>query len=658
MLSLLLLTTRHSSDSRPSPHAAQHHFRLAQQHLEAAQRLALAAVDAPNRYARSNQSSIGSSRDPHTRHGFEQDSASSSAYDDSSNGPDEAGRSPVSPVSSLGQDLRRLSINQHLSSSWDERRRASLSTAGSANAIEASAHGLPSPPPLQYSTSPSSISLRSAPALSRRRKGDGSLNLPQRPEPPPRRATVGASSTMPPFESASALVPSLYGGGVPPGVADRLGVRSASTGTSPSESLAVSRTTSSSSSSRSPTARSIEAGSSFPAAEEGSGGGAFEDDGDDGRSDFFDAQSTISHVTNSPLPSYADPYERPAVPSIPEQYMRPAPSAPPASTPGDEHRSLLPSPETPSDDFHGFRPRRAVSTASPQTRQVIEPFAPAASLPSLQPPLLARGPVYAQPVASLNGAQPHSYIMGADGQAIPVYSAPAGPYLRADPPAPRSTLPIHSQPLQFDHSLPYAQQSQTQAPRGPVITTAGVHPTLAAGVSPLQPFSPHASPIAPSILPALTSQPSTASFAPFVGVVPRPSSPSASSTTTHTARAPSISARSRMASLRAAVRSPHVRFMSPTPEARSRAVREPSEPDPPPSRPQRSGRNGSSTSGGAGARGRKGFFGATPSAGDALRFERQAEERQPQVPQVDYESEADRRKRQGDAIQQSLDMLL
>ena len=395
--------------------------------------------------------------------------------------------------------------------------------------------------------------------------------------------------------------------------------------------------------------------------------GTFEDD-DDARSDFFDAQSTISHVTNSPLPSYSDPYDRPAVPSIPEEYLRPVASAPPASLVGDSSGPPSPSPShEPVDDFHGFRPRHAPPPQHYSSHPPSHPThsaVPAHSSAS-QAPLAAHGPppsapIYVQPVAALGGAQPHSYILGVDGRPIPVYSAPAGPHFRAGPPAPRSALPIHSQPLQFDHSLPYAHRPPQPA-RGPVVTTAGVHPTLTANASPLQPYSPHASPLAPSAVPTLSPQSSTASFAPFtVGLVPRPPSPSSSTTTTH--RAPSISGRSRMASLRAAVKSPHVRFMSPSPEARSRAS------EPPPtssstSAASRSGRVGSSSgasAAAAAARGRMGsFFGASASGGDAFRMERERAQQAAVVPEVDdEESEAERRKRQGEAMQQSFGMLL
>ncbi|GAA5854221.1 hypothetical protein JCM9279_006184 [Rhodotorula babjevae] len=654
---------------------AQHHFRLAQQHLEAAQRLSLAAAETSSRYARSTQSSsVGSLRSPQARFAHEHDSAASSACGESSFGQDDQLRSPVSVSSSaspIERDLRRLSIDRHGSSSgpgsYDERRRSALQIPAATRALEPPPNVLPSPSS-HFSTSPSSISLRSAPSLPHRTAED-TRAVPQRPVPPPRRATVGAATSQPAtFESASALAPSLYGGCVPLGVPDRPGVRSASAGSSLAGSAGVSRSASSSSSS-SP---------HWPAAqprdplEQRSGRSLVEhdaadraEDDDDTTSDFFDAQSTISHVTNSPLPSYSDPYMRPAVPSIPEEYLRPVASAPPASVVGDTSGPPSPSPShEPLDDFHGFRPRHALLpqhySPQPPSHPAHPPHQTHSS--SSHPPVVAHGPpplapIYANPVAALNGAQPHSYILGADGRPIPVYSAPTGPHYRAGQPAPRSALPIHSQPLQFDHSLPYTHRPP-QPTRGPVVTTAGVHPTLTAHASPLQPYSPHASPLTPSALPTLSPRPSTASFAPFtVGLVPRPPSPSSSTTTTH--RAPSISGRSRMASLRAAVKSPHVRFMSPSPEARSRA----SEPPPTSSSTlasSRSGRVGSSSGGSAAAaaRGRMGsFFGASASGGDALRMEHARAVSA--VPEVDdEESEAERRKRQGEAMQQSFGMLL
>ncbi|KPV71949.1 uncharacterized protein RHOBADRAFT_56322 [Rhodotorula graminis WP1] len=659
----------HMSDAE----IAQHHFRLAQQHLEAAQRLSLAAAETPSRYARSAQSSsVSSLRSPQAPFAYEQDSASSSAYGESSFGQDDQLRSPVSvsSASPIERDLRRLSIDRRGSASgsgsYDERRRSALQVPPPTRALEPPPHAVPSSSS-RFSTSPSSISLRSAPSHP---STDGARAVPQRPVPPPRRATVGAVNPPAAFESASALAPSLYGGGVPLGVPDRLGVRSASAGSSPADSVGVSRSASSSSSlspywpgaqardavEQQPSRSFVEHDVHDPA-----------EDVDDARSDFFDAQSTISHVTNSPLPSYSDPYERPAVPSVPEEYLRPVASAPPASVVGDSSGPPSPSPShEPVDEFHGFRPRHALV---PQHYSSHPPSLSTDSTVSAQPssshpPSVGHGPppsahVYAHPVAALGGAQPHSYIVGADGRPIPVYSAPAGLHYRAGQSAPRSALPIHSQPLQFDHSLPYAHRPP-QTPRGPVVTTAGVHPTLTANTSPLQPYSPHASPLAPSALPTLSTRTSTACFAPFtVGVVPRPPSPSASSTTTATHRAPSISGRSRMASLRAAVKSPHVRFMSPSPEARSRA----SEPPPPTSTStstsSRSGRVGSSSgASAAAARGRMGsFFGASASGGDALRLEQARATAV--VPEVDdEESEAERRKRQGEAMQQSFGMLL
>ncbi|BGP51613.1 hypothetical protein JCM10450v2_007563 [Rhodotorula kratochvilovae] len=626
---------------------AQHHFRLAQQHLEAAQRLALAAAAAPARPPPSAPSSTGSSRGHRVPPAHWQDSASSSGYGDSAYGRDELQFSPITPTTDLESDFARLSVKRDASASYQEQRRSSLSGAKAGSPLYTSQVDLPS---LKYSSSPSSLSLRSAPSSQPRHPHDVAGEL-DRPQPAPRRVTLGSGMSMTPLESASSLAPSLYGGGLPAGVADRLGVRGASTGSSPAVSLAPSRSnafSSSSTHSAHPRARpSLETLAGLRGdSDAGHGDGGFDDDDDDARSDFFDAQSTFSHVTNSPLPGYSEQFDSlPAVPHIPARYLQPStPIEPNAPALASAPPASAATPASPDDEFHGFRPRHAVraapGSAIPWTPVAAPPAgvpAHTAARPAPPPqPSAPSAPIYASPALSTHGLQPHSYIIGADGRPIPVYAsvgAPPAHPLRAGQAAAasRATLPIHSQPLQFDHSLPYAQQASSVGGRPAVapLSTQALHPPP--GASLLQPYSPHASPLTPSSVPTLSTHASASSLSALAALS------RASSSETHVpTRAPSIASRSRMASLRAAVKSPHVRFMSPSPEARSRA----SEPAP--------------------ARARRGMFGGG-GGGEERRPPAAEKEKENKKEEKEHdkgeESEEECRKRQR-AMQQSLGMLL
>lgn len=64
--------------------------------------------------------------------------------------------------------------------------------------------------------------------------------------------------------------------------------------------------------------------------------------------------------------------------------------------------------------------------------------------------------------------QPHAYVLSPSGHPIPVYSTAHaatgrssfdfshGPAVSATPTRAGATLPIHAQPLRFEHALPYA----------------------------------------------------------------------------------------------------------------------------------------------------------------------------------------------------------
>ncbi|GAA6055264.1 hypothetical protein JCM3770_001515 [Rhodotorula araucariae] len=633
---------------------AQHHFRLAQQHLEAAQRIALAAANTPARSAPTAPSSVGSSRGHRAQPATWMDSASSSGYGESTFERDEPQISPVTPTTDLEADLTRLSLSHGTPTPYEERRRSSLPSAQAVSTPGTSLGDLPS---LVCTGTPSAISLRSAPPTQQRRPHDV-LNAPVRPQPPSRRATLAAGMSMSTLEMAGSLAPSLYGGRLPAGLADRLGLNTEPSGSAAAQARAAPMSKalptlsmpSAQPSADSPLSPSAESHTATSTETNPSGRN---DTNDDTSSDFFDAQSTTSHVTNSPLPGYSEQYQsRPPVPPLPARYLQPyvpvKPSAP--SGPSSLQASAV-TPSSPDDEFHGFRPRHAISvvpgSANPWGTIVASSLAGipahAAAPPTvrLQPPAPGGTPVYAPSALAAGGLQPHSYILGADGRAIPIYAsvpAPSAPtvHVRVGPAsAARSALPIHSQPLEFDHSLPYAQQaSSAMRPAVAHIVTQASFLPPPAGSSHLQPYSPHASPLAPSAFPVLAPRPSTNNLS----LMSRVTSTSTSLGETQTqapavGRAASISStKSRMASLRAAVRGPHVRFLSPSPEARSRA-----------SEPVR-GRRRSVFGGGEGGGGARALDGRDGQAGKAERGD-------------GNESEEECRMRHR-AMQQSLGMLL
>ncbi|BGP20019.1 hypothetical protein JCM10213_000599 [Rhodosporidiobolus nylandii] len=613
---------------------AQHHFRLAQQHLEAAQRLAMAAAAQPARpspIAPSPLSSCGSPAQPPHR---QFDLMSSFGDEESVIDPSEPAHSPTSPDTSLYDDATsefgRLSIRDAVDASYDWRLSRSLSSLHPSSWSESA----PSPGVL----STSAASTRSAPtrsssitkeSLAATRVQEAPVHpvLPaRRPQPAPhRRATAGAAMAMTPMQSgsmqsASTLAPSLYGGGLPPGLPDRIGAVGGAA--------------------LIPTSQSP-AGATEPSVmdEDDSLVGSGDEVGplrdfDDAASDFHDAQSSFSHVTYATLPPYelSSPSPPPPVPALPPQFAAAAaiahpyaatPTAPPvpdaplereasdtasAGSSASTARPSLPQPSS-QDDFHGFRPRVAPGPPAAAPRTIVnapspyaisQPAYPAYGLPSSQPAAPAYRAVQPQPQAYVAPAgatahlQPHSYILGPNGQPIPVYAAPSSfpvggpPPPAASAPISRAPLPIHSQPLQFNHTFPYLHNAARQA--GSAAHPSGIHhhspssSNLLSSASTAQPY-----PSAPATVshhhPGASSSsltPSNSSGAPtvsFASAAPRrPSSAGSngsnnSAQTTFSTATHSTALKNRMASLRAKVRSPHVRFQSPDPtEAKARAM--------------------------------------------------------------------------------------
>lgn len=550
-------------------HSAQHHFRLAQQHLEAAQRLALAASAPPPQprpSAPQEQATPSISRrdylDVAWSYGYE------SAVD-----PDEGKFSPISPASSATSSFA-ATIND-----FGQMSQANALHPGLHAGRTRSAQGTTSvsPTPTEAFSSRSVRSMRSIErdaALA----GLSQSSPTHRPARPPRRATEGAVPATGPLETPGTLAPSLYGGGLPPGLADRIGSRS--TRQAATDSPASSSSTSAHAGySAVPSHAGAQPLPSAPAASDGDVMSVYRDDGDDSLAgDFFDAESVFSHVTNSPLPSYGDAAAPPPVPAIPAQYLS-------ASMPTqDAGVQRLPQPSgyartTSQDDFHGFRPRQP-ARADGNPHATAQPSAPSplASAPTPSHPVHAVQPQQPHAVPPFTSMQPHSYIIGANGQPIPVYASfpiPTAPT--------RAPLPIHSQPLQFNHSLPYLQTtpSRPMTQQYPPHTAHLSHSSASVAQHTIpSPSSAYAAaPIRPAIPPpppvSLSQHPSTLSLSSSTLRAPSYASSEAGDRP-HAGGAPSIrSTKSRMASLRAAVQRPHVRFMSPSPEAKSRAASDP-----------------------------------------------------------------------------------
>ncbi|GJN93989.1 hypothetical protein Rhopal_007052-T1 [Rhodotorula paludigena] len=466
-----------------SAYLAQHHFRLAQQHLEAAQRLALAASAPPPQprpSAPQEQATPSISRRDYL------DVASSYGYE-SAVDPDEGKFSPISPASSATSSFA-ATINDFGQMSLANALHPGLH-AGRTRSAQGTTSVSPTP-----TEALSSRSVRSMRSIEREAAlaGLSQSSPPHRPARPPRRATEGAVPATGPLETPGTLAPSLYGGGLLPSLADRIGSRS--TRQAATDSPASSSSTSAHAGYS--TVHSHDGAQpvpSAPAASDGDVLSVYRDDDDDSLAgDFFDAESVFSHVTNSPLPSYGDAAAPPPVPAIPAQYLS-------ASMPTqDAGVQRLPQPSgyartTSQDDFHGFRPRQA----------------------------------------------PHSYIIGANGQPIPVY---------ATFPIPTAPAPLASAPI-----------TQNTIPS----------PSSAYAAAPIRPAIPPPPPV------SLSQHPSTVSLSSSTLRAPSYASSEAGDRP-HPGGSPSIrSTKSRMASLRAAVQRPHVRFMSPSPEAKSRAASDP-----------------------------------------------------------------------------------
>ncbi|GAA5930880.1 uncharacterized protein JCM15063_002485 [Sporobolomyces koalae] len=626
------LTTQGSTRGRAGmtdAEIAQEHFRLAQQHLEAAQRLAMAAA------TKSPASSVPSSsygRGPSS-------STAESEYADSNWG--DSTPYSTSPPDSIAGTYRSTyshppqSVQPHVSredlysefgqlyldktsNSFKEggnQTRSRTNTAGSVTSqnialdktgrlpaspysdtdsrspvmpVLAQSQQYPLPRPASSTSSqaglrrrPSTADPVSAPKQTLRRPSTAD-HVDSRPYPP-------APTTLPPvphselsheskipraYETASIMAPSLYGRVLPPGMPDRIG-------TQPIQH----------SSNQKQVAVRHENERAGDVREE------WNDEGDASStiSDNQDAQSMISHVTSATLPPYEHIRRQsiaavPSVPSIPAAFLQsPALATHTTSTLGSRsHNASAPSRErlrsvtqvgsiSEEGEFHGFRPRNAGTPSFPPQehlwpasgRQPILPQQYPFSSAAMSPPL-----------------QPQSYIIGADGRPIPVYASLAAPLPAASParqvsPSMGSTirqaLPIHSQPLQFDHSLYLSPSTISSSSRSPV--SPSTFSTTISSPPPPPPPPPalgtrhayHLPPPSTFVQPSLTSisQPS---------FEVRPPSATSSTSSEHS-YAPSIAnstfpflnktrrnvlASSSM-SLRKMVRSPHVRFKSPEP---------------------------------------------------------------------------------------------
>ncbi|GAA6007401.1 hypothetical protein JCM11491_004150 [Sporobolomyces phaffii] len=451
------------------------------------------------------------------------------------------------------------------------------------------------------------------------------------------------------YRSGPVMVPSLYGGTVPRGLMDRIG--------SVSRSRDPSCTSSARSDSISGRAQQPMEGREDPFELESSFGSYTEDDRDepdefDASSDYHDVESTFSHVTTATLPPYE--YGRrfsqatvsppvPPVPAIPLAFrqhgseppvvgrtyeahsLRSQPSFSSAMTLDAGRTNLFPprsatavSTASEADEFHGFRPRLGVAHrqhqgaaafATPQQADRGNTALPSPGVAAPEQRLF--GPA---PAASAE-LQPHSYILGADGRPIPVYaslpspsatSAPQPSYYRGPEslaPVTRQPLAVHSQPLEFDHSIhvnPVARQTATAtaaaarplatlsipsasasassrlvSPRAARATTTLSYTSYALAAPDSFPQPPH-----PPAAAGVASYPlhSNPNLPPPVTLRPPSTTPSTASTSTTASsshRTPSTLSHHHPRwgalavatgkSLRTLVQSPHVRFKSPEP---------------------------------------------------------------------------------------------
>ncbi|GAA5912324.1 hypothetical protein JCM6882_002560 [Rhodosporidiobolus microsporus] len=563
---------------------AQHHFRLAQQHLEAAQRMALAAASRASRPPPSAPSSV-----------FSPPSIIGGAlpredYAESVIDPDELPHSPrstgsTSTVTATGGDaysgasseFGRLSITDVVDASSDKRRSRSLS---SLHPSAQAPHPVPSPSSA-YPASTRSVPVRAS-SIAKRAVN---TTAPAHPPLPPQRRR-----SSPPREDEP----------------------------TPAQAYALAQQ-------QAPLQQQLSQLEMEDDDLVGSSDGEHRDSREQARNFFFDDaasefggdESTFSHVTNATLPPYELGYGGggygaggavPPVPPLPARFAaEAAASAPPPAT------STASSPN--DDSFHGFRPRLAVvqpsytstppSSPSGGPRTVVNAPSPYASHPysasttslTFTNPRPAPAPAHAPhpqayiaPQVSTAHLQPHSYILGPNGQPIPVYASPAAvPPPQPSAPPHRHTLPIHAQPLHFDpHTLPYSHAITNSArpPPSPAPVYTQGHASSAYASSPqtLHPshstasFTPSAHSSASSSVSTLPTP--TVSFT--LASAPPARAPStsgfsdSSSSSNHTTATSSTGMKGRMASLRAKVGGgggPRVRFKSPSPEgAKQRAM--------------------------------------------------------------------------------------
>ncbi|GAA5936958.1 hypothetical protein JCM1841_003930 [Sporobolomyces salmonicolor] len=314
---------------------------------------------------------------------------------------------------------------------------------------------------------------------------------------------------------------------------------------------------------------------------------------DHAASDFHDDQSTFSHVTYATLPPYE--FVRSSPPPLPISYGTHTHSA---SSPQHQlqqthlrtqassrsmdsisSRSSVQQPVPAEDDeFHGFRPR---SRDHPATVPVLSgQWAPQPATSPYQSFSFTPGPTTAAPAyrphqpqafvafpTTTSYIQPQSYVIGPYGQPIPVYASAfpvaASPAYYSQPPplqaVPRAPLANHSQPLEFNHTLPYSPSTlRTTAP--PIVQPAGPPATVPSytsyhPASASHPLPTHSARAAVSVTPPSFSYPRPPSAA---------SNDSGNSATT-TLSTSATALRSRVMSLRAKLTSPHVRFKSPEP---------------------------------------------------------------------------------------------
>ncbi|GAA5840382.1 hypothetical protein JCM5353_002510 [Sporobolomyces roseus] len=460
---------------------------------------------------------------------------------------------------------------------------------------------------------------------------------PSLPTPPPSRSSQGSVGQ---YQTSSAtMMPSLYGGTLPQGMADRIGAQ-------PRPRLQ-------------PQAQPQSQPQRYeedPFELESSVGGYSEVGGyeetdvgsNDGMSDFHDAQSTYSHVTTATLPPYEYGGQShsapPPVPSIPPAF-RHEQQAQPQYQQSYSNASLRPqtsfsSPLSQStsssyqaqhrngedeEDFHGFRPRLGYNSTAQQgqlrtpTTNPRNPYPITESaqwVPSRHP-TISHPPSQSQPqperlyapppTSSASQIQPHSYILGADGRPIPVYaSLPPPPssqsyqppsqaqynsplaqqqYLSPQHSITRQPLPIHSQPLRFDHSLHIQPARSTAPPQAPSaqysqpLSQFSLQPPTSAPSPPQQ--QQHAYHLPPPSTFTQPVVPHGVSLTSLAQPTYRPPSATSSTSSEHSnySTAPSTfgflspgGMKGRLGglaghslSLRKMVRSPHVRFKSPEP---------------------------------------------------------------------------------------------